>query len=154
MSGNAAELYKLINANPAKKQDLFRQALQNPQGAIKAICAFGNEMNLPVTSEEVKEYLSNIDDFDTTEIPEDFIFILGDNRKKSLDSRLTGLVEISNFLHKIVPKDHFVYNFKLYIYRTAEINYFQYSFKLFIYFFIIIQSCKYSFIFIQHPLKN
>ncbi len=55
---------------------------------------------------------SNIDDFDTTEIPEDFIFILGDNRKKSLDSRLTGLVEISNFLHKIVPKDHFVYNFK------------------------------------------
>ena len=55
---------------------------------------------------------SNIDDFDTTEIPEDFIFILGDNRKKSLDSRLTGLVEKSNFLHKIVPKDHFVYNFK------------------------------------------
>ena len=55
---------------------------------------------------------SNIDDFEITEIPKDFIFILGDNRKKSLDSRLTGLVEISNFLHKIVPKDHFVYNFK------------------------------------------
>ena len=55
---------------------------------------------------------SNIDDFEITEIPKDFIFILGDNRKKSLDSRLTGLVEISNFLHKIVPKEHFVYNFK------------------------------------------
>ena len=65
MSGNAAELYKLINADPDKKQDLFRQALQNPNGALEAICLLGNEMNLPVTSEEVKEYLSTIDDLDT-----------------------------------------------------------------------------------------
>ena len=65
MSGNASELYKLINADPGKKQDLFRQALQNPKGAMQAICKFGNEMNLPVTSEEVKEYLSSIDDLDT-----------------------------------------------------------------------------------------
>ena len=65
MSGNAAELYKLINADPEKKQDLFRQALQNPKGAMKAICELGNEMDLPVTSEEVKEYLSTIDDLET-----------------------------------------------------------------------------------------
>ena len=65
MSGNAEELYKLINADPGKKQDLFRQALQNPNGALEAICALGIEMNLPVTSEEVKEYLSTIDDLDT-----------------------------------------------------------------------------------------
>ena len=65
MSGNAAELYKLINADPGKKQDLFRQALQNPKGAMESICALGNEVNLPVTSEEVKEYLSSIDDLDT-----------------------------------------------------------------------------------------
>ena len=65
MSGNAAELYKLINADPGKKQDLFRQALQNPKGAMESICALGNELNLPVTSEEVKEYLSTIDDLDT-----------------------------------------------------------------------------------------
>jgi len=65
MSGNAAELYKLINADPGKKQDLFRQALQNPKGAMVAICALGNEMNLPVTSDEVKKYLSTIDDLDT-----------------------------------------------------------------------------------------
>ena len=62
MSGNAAELYKLINADPKKKQELFRQALQNPKGAMQSICAFGIEMNLPVTSEEVKEYLITIDD--------------------------------------------------------------------------------------------
>ena len=61
---------------------------------------------------------SNIDDFEITEIPKDFIFILGDNRKKSLDSRLTGLVEISNFLHKIVPKDHFVYNFNFFFFKN------------------------------------
>ena len=65
MSGNAAELYKLINADPKKKQDLFRQALQNPKGAMKSICALGTEMNLPVTSEEVKEYLTTVDDIDT-----------------------------------------------------------------------------------------
>ena len=65
MSDNAAKLYKLINADPQKKQDLFRQALQNPKGAMEAICALGNEMNLPVTSDEVKEYLSTIDDIET-----------------------------------------------------------------------------------------
>ena len=65
MSGNAAELYKLINSDPKKKQDLFRQALQNPKGAMQSICAFGIEMNLPVTSEEVKEYLTKVDDLDT-----------------------------------------------------------------------------------------
>ena len=61
---------------------------------------------------------SNIDDFEITEIPKDFIFILGDNRKKSFDSRQTGLVEISNFLHKIVPKDHFVYNFNFFFFKN------------------------------------
>ena len=65
MSGNAAELYKLINSDPKKKQDLFRQALQNPKGAMKSICELGKEMNLPVTSEEVKEYLATIDDLET-----------------------------------------------------------------------------------------
>ena len=65
MSGNAVELYKLINADPKKKQDLFRQALQNPKGAMQSICEFGIEMNLPVTPEEVKEHLTTIDDLDT-----------------------------------------------------------------------------------------
>ncbi len=65
MSGNAAELYKRIHADPIKKQDLFRQALQNPKGSMKYICAFGIEMKLPVTSEEVKEYLTKVDDLDT-----------------------------------------------------------------------------------------
>jgi hypothetical protein len=65
MSGNAAELYNLINSDQNKKQDLFRQDLQKPKGAMQSICAFWVEMNLPVTSEEVKDYLSTIDDLDT-----------------------------------------------------------------------------------------
>ena len=65
MSGNAAALYKLINSDPKKKQDLFRQALQDPKGAMQSICSFGKEMNLPVTPEEVKEYLTTIEDLDT-----------------------------------------------------------------------------------------
>ena len=65
MSGNAAELYKLISADPNKKKDLFRQALQDPKGDMQSICELGIEMNLPVTSAEVKEYLTTIDDLDT-----------------------------------------------------------------------------------------
>tara|TARA_B100000700_G_scaffold284488_1_gene337776 strand:+ start:217 stop:447 length:231 start_codon:yes stop_codon:yes gene_type:complete len=65
MSSNAAQLYKLIEADPEKKQDLFRQALQNPKGAMQSICDLGNQLNLPVTSNEVKEYLSTLEDGDT-----------------------------------------------------------------------------------------
>ena len=65
MSSNAAELYKRIKADPEHTQILFRQALQDPQGALKAICHLGQSLGLPVTSDEVKKYLSEIDDPDT-----------------------------------------------------------------------------------------
>ena len=65
MSTNAAELYKLIREDQAQTQILFRQALQDPQGALKAICALGDELGLPVSSEEVKNYLASLDEADT-----------------------------------------------------------------------------------------
>ena len=65
MSSNAAELYKRIQDNPQYSQVLFRQALQDPQGALQTICQIGEEVGLPVTKEEVKTYLSTLDDFDT-----------------------------------------------------------------------------------------
>ena len=65
MNSNAAELYKRIKSNPEHTQLLFRQALQDPQGALNAICELGDSLGLPVTSEEVKTYLSSIDDSDT-----------------------------------------------------------------------------------------
>ena len=65
MSNNAAELYKRIKADPEKTQSLFCQALQDPQGALNSICELGTTLGLPVTSNEVKDYLAGIDDSDT-----------------------------------------------------------------------------------------
>ena len=65
MSNNAAELYKRIKADPEHTQVLFRQALQDPQGALNAICQLGQSLGLPVTSDEVKAYLEGLDDIDT-----------------------------------------------------------------------------------------
>ena len=65
MSSNAAKLYKRIKEDPEHTQLLFCQALQDPQGALTAICKLGESLGLPVTSEEVKDYLAEIDDPDT-----------------------------------------------------------------------------------------
>ena len=65
MSSNAAELYKRIQSDPDSTQILFRKALQDPQGALQAICDIGDSIGLPVTQEEVKIYLATLDDFDT-----------------------------------------------------------------------------------------
>ena len=65
MSSNAEELYKRIQADPEQVQVLFRRALQDPQGALQLICDLGQSIGLPVTVEEVKQYLSKIDDLDT-----------------------------------------------------------------------------------------
>ncbi len=65
MNTNAAELYKRIESNPSFTKMLFRRALQDPQGALDAICQLGEEINLPVTSAEVKEYLASLEDSDT-----------------------------------------------------------------------------------------
>ena len=65
MSGNAAELYQRIESDACCTKALFRQALQNPQGALKAISEIGDDLGLPVTPEEVKEYLSQLDDKET-----------------------------------------------------------------------------------------
>ncbi len=65
MSNNAANLYQLIQKDPNISQTLFRQALQDPQGALKAICDLGEEVGLPVSAEDVKTYLASLDDADT-----------------------------------------------------------------------------------------
>jgi hypothetical protein len=66
MSSNAAELYERIKSNPEQTQALFRQALQDPAGAMLSICSFGNELGLPVTADEVKAHLASVDDADTS----------------------------------------------------------------------------------------
>ena len=65
MSSNAAKLYKRIEADSSYTRLLFRQALQDPQGALKTISDIGNDLGLPVTVEEVKDYLATLDDMET-----------------------------------------------------------------------------------------
>mgnify|MGYP004391520943 CR=1 FL=1 len=65
MSNNAKKVYELIDSDPSKKNDLFKIALQNPQGALEEICRFAETVNLPVSKNEVLDYLSSIDDDET-----------------------------------------------------------------------------------------
>ena len=62
MASNAAALYARISSNPEQTQALFRQALQDPNGAMASICSLGDELGLPVTAQEVREHLASLDD--------------------------------------------------------------------------------------------
>ncbi len=61
-SGNAAALYARISADHALTQALFRQALQDPSGALQRIVALGEDFQLPVTVEEVRGHVASLDD--------------------------------------------------------------------------------------------
>ncbi len=65
MNSNADQLYHRIEEDPNYRKGLFRQALQDPQGALKSICDIGDDLGLPVSEEEVKEYLAKLDDNET-----------------------------------------------------------------------------------------
>ncbi|WP_353292739.1 hypothetical protein [Synechococcus sp. M16CYN] len=64
-NANAAALYEQISKNPEQTQALFRQALQDPGGAMKSICDLGDQLGLPVTATEVRRHLANLDDEDS-----------------------------------------------------------------------------------------
>ena len=59
---NAATLYGRISADAELTQSLFRQALQDPSGAISRIVQIGDEQGLPVTAELVRAHLASLDD--------------------------------------------------------------------------------------------
>lgn len=65
LASHAAELYGRISADHALTQALFRQALQDPHGAIDRIVQLGQDFNLPVTAQEVRAYISGLDDNDS-----------------------------------------------------------------------------------------
>ena len=65
MTANAAALYERIRSNPDQTQALFRQALQDPNGAMASICSLGDELGLPVTAQDVREHLASLDDDDS-----------------------------------------------------------------------------------------
>ncbi len=59
---NAAELYRRIEGDHELTNRLFRQALQDPSGAIASICEIGQSLGLTVTPDEVKAHLGSLDD--------------------------------------------------------------------------------------------
>jgi hypothetical protein len=60
--GHAAELYARISADAELTQSLFRQALQDPKGALQRIVDLGGSLNLPVSADEVRSHLASLDD--------------------------------------------------------------------------------------------
>jgi hypothetical protein len=61
-ANNAAALYARISADTELTQALFRQALQDPSGALDHIVALGQELNLPVNREQVRAHVASLDD--------------------------------------------------------------------------------------------
>ena len=66
MPDNAAALYARISSSPETTQALFRQALQDPNGAMASICTLGDELGLPVTPDQVRTHLASLDDEDSS----------------------------------------------------------------------------------------
>ena len=64
-AGNAPALYERIRSDQALTQDLFRQALQDPSGTLSRICELGQSWGLPVSRDEVKAHLAEVDDPET-----------------------------------------------------------------------------------------
>ena len=59
---NAAALYARISADAELTQALFRQALQDPSGALERIVALGQELGLPVSRDQVRAHVASLDD--------------------------------------------------------------------------------------------
>jgi len=64
-SRQAAELYARISQNSDLTQSLFRQALQDPSGALARIVAIGAEQGLSVSTDDVRDHLASLEDGDT-----------------------------------------------------------------------------------------
>ena len=59
---HAAELYGRISQDADLTQSLFRQALQDPSGALARIVAIGAEQGLNVSTDDVREHLASLED--------------------------------------------------------------------------------------------
>jgi hypothetical protein len=61
-NGHAAALYARISGDAALTQSLFRQALQDPKGALGRIIELGDSLGLPVSPDEVWAHLDSLED--------------------------------------------------------------------------------------------
>ena len=58
----AAALYRRISEDPELTRSLFRQALQDPTGALERIVAIGEAEGLAVTVAEVRDHIATLED--------------------------------------------------------------------------------------------
>jgi hypothetical protein len=61
-SRQAAELYGRISQDADLTQSLFRQALQDPSGALARIVAIGADQGLSVSIDDVRGHLASLED--------------------------------------------------------------------------------------------
>lgn len=61
-AANAAALYARISEDSDLTQSLFRQALQDPTGALSRIVEIGDDLGLAVTADEVREHIVGLED--------------------------------------------------------------------------------------------
>ena len=61
-SRQAAELYGRISQDADLTQSLFRQALQDPSGALARIVAIGADLGLSVSIDDVRDHLASLED--------------------------------------------------------------------------------------------
>ena len=59
---HAAQLYERISRDPQLTQALFRQALQDPSGAVEQIVAIGTAEGLDVNAADVRAHIASLDD--------------------------------------------------------------------------------------------
>lgn len=61
-SDHARALYERISADTELTQKLFRQALQDPNGALDRIVGLGEAYGLPVSRDQVKAHVASLQD--------------------------------------------------------------------------------------------
>jgi hypothetical protein len=59
---NVSELYDRISADAELTQSLFRQALQDPSGALSRIVTIGAEQGLSVSIDDVRSHILSLED--------------------------------------------------------------------------------------------
>jgi len=57
-----SELYDRISADAELTQSLFRQALQDPSGALSRIVTIGAEQGLSVSIDDVRSHILSLED--------------------------------------------------------------------------------------------
>ena len=80
-----------------------------------------NEIYYPIIIAPLLDTSNNIETPETF-IPDNYYFVLGDNRLNSLDSRKIGLIHISQIEDKFIPRTSIIYFLRKLLFHDYEIK--------------------------------